>query len=84
MVILTNMNNNTTTNRPEVTTAPFVRCHGEEPRGHGFWAFQASTTRTAFDRDCNGHPEFFNGTFTEAAAQARKHFADADFVAALG
>lgn len=76
--------NNPTTTRPEVTTAAFFRSHAKHPAGRGVWAFQASTTRTAFDRDCTGQVEFFSGTFNEAAAQARTHFADATFVAVLG
>jgi hypothetical protein len=57
-----------------VTTSPFRRSHGTTPRGRGSWGFQASRTLNAFDCDCFGEVEFFQGTFTEASRAARQHF----------
>lgn len=69
----------------EVTTAEFVRTHGKAPRGFGSWAFQASTTRAAFDADRTGEVTFVTATFTEARKRAVAHLAaDARFVAVLG
>jgi len=65
------------------TTAPFERSHGRKPKGHGDWAFQAATRDTAFESELTGEVEFFNGTFTEARAEARRFFT-APLVAVLG
>ena len=79
-----------TTTRPEevtmnteVTTAPFERSHGRSPKGHGAWAFQATTHRTGFASELTGEVEFFTGTFTEARAAARRFF-NAPLIAVLG
>ena len=65
------------------TTAPFERSHGRKPKGHGDWAFQAATRDTAFESELTGEVQFFNGTFTEARAEARRFFT-APLVAVLG
>jgi hypothetical protein len=67
----------------EVTTAPFERSHGRSPKGHGAWAFQATTQRTGFASELTGEVEFFTGTFTEARAAARRFFND-PLIAVLG
>ncbi len=56
------------------TTAPFERTHGRTPKGFGAWAFQATTSETAFDSELTGEVQFFTGTFTEARANARRFF----------
>jgi len=66
------------------TTAPYERSHGKAPRGYGAWAFQRSTTRTAYTSDCYGDTDFFTGTYTEARRQAEQAHADADFTACQG
>jgi len=53
----------------EFNTREFEFAHGHKPRGTGGWAFAASRNAT---------PEkvfWAHGTFSEAKAQARKHFA---------
>ena len=67
------------------TTAPYRRTHGKDPRGQGSWAFQASTTRCAYERDLQGEVFFSNfGTYTEAKRQAKEHFESGTTVAVLG
>ena len=72
-----------TTTRTEVTTAAFERTHGRKAKGHGNWAFQAATHRTAFESELTGEVQFFTGTFTEARAEARQAF-NTPLVAVLG
>ncbi len=65
------------------TTRQFERTHGRTPKGFGAWAFQATTSETAFDSELTGEVQFFTGTFTEARAEARRFFT-APLVAVLG
>lgn len=62
------------------TDRPYRRSHGAAPRGRGSWAFQASRTDTAFDRDLEGDVLWSPGamTLTEAkrwaSSQVPAHF----------
>ncbi len=73
----------TTTTTTKFTTRQFERTHGRKPKGFGSWAFQATTSETAFDSELTGEIQFFTGTFTEARAAAKQAF-DAPLVAVLG
>jgi hypothetical protein len=69
--------------KTEFTTRQFERTHGRKPKGFGAWAFQATTSETAFDSELTGSVQFFTGTFTEARAEAKQAF-EAPLVAVLG
>jgi len=78
------------TAKPTITTAQFRRTWGHEPEvvDDGSWAFQASTTPTAFEADRYGDVRFFPGTYDEAAKTAAAHFANGripvPYIAVLG
>ena len=52
-----------------LTTSAFERSHGHKPRGFGHWAFQRTTSRTAFERELEGELVFLTGTLTECREQ---------------
>lgn len=64
---------------PEVTTRAYERTHGKQPAGSGSWAFQGSTTRSAFSADVT-EPQFFYGEYRDVVKQAREAFAEFAFV----
>ncbi len=65
------------------TTRQFERTWGSKPKGFGTWAFQATTTQTAFDSERTGEIQFFTGTLTEARNEARRSFTE-PLIAILG
>lgn len=70
--------------KTKITTQAFKREHGYGPHGEGHWAFRASRSETAFERDHVGDIFWSFGTFTEAKAEALRHFAyTTDFVTVL-
>ena len=76
--------------KPTITTAHFRRCWGHEPRvvDDGNYAFQASTTPTAFEAERYGDIEWFRGPYDEAAKAAAAFFANGripvPYIAVLG
>ena len=70
---------------PQFTDAPFRRSHMKAPKGRGSWAFQATLTDTALDRDLVGEVWFSPGalTLTEAKKAAREQFAATELVAVM-
>lgn len=67
-----------TTTMIHFTERAYVRSHGKAPsrRVRGTWAFQATTSETAYDRDLFG--DIFwsdSATLGEAKQAARVHFA---------
>lgn len=67
----------------QFTYAPYIRSHGKAPKGQGGWAFQATTSSTAFDAERYGDIRIYFGTLTEAKAAARQAMSD-KIVSVLG
>lgn len=62
----------TSARRATITPSPFKRANGgKAPTGFGTWAFQATTTYTAFDADLFGEVKTFTGTLTQAIKALR-------------
>lgn len=61
----------TSARRATFTASAFERSHGKRPTGRGSWAFQQTTSFTAFDAELFGEIEFFNDTLTGAMARMR-------------
>lgn len=58
-----------------ITETPYVTAHAKAPRGRGYWGFcPANCWNTA---DYLNHVFWFSGTFADAKAAARRHFAAA-------
>lgn len=66
------------------TTAAYQRTHGKGPRGYGTYAWQRSTSRTAYDADRYGDTDFFTGTYTSTREQAQAAHSDAAYTACMG
>jgi hypothetical protein len=52
-----------------LTTRAWERSHPGRPRGHGLWALQRSTSRTALQHELHGPVVMLTGTLTSCRQQ---------------
>ena len=57
-------------------TSYYLASHGKEPKGRGFWAFDAALINGCFILPYGEEIYWANGTYSEARAKARKYFAE--------